>query len=49
MIDLNLVKDAFTIIGIFYVAIKLVIGTASLIDKIKLWGFEKGIGKWLTS
>jgi hypothetical protein len=49
MIDWNLVKDCFTIIGIRWAVAKTVFGSATLIDKVKLWGFEKGIMKWMES
>jgi hypothetical protein len=49
MIDWNLVKDSFTIIGIGWVVAKTVFGFATLIDKVKLWGFKKGMKKWLES
>jgi len=39
MFDWLFVKDAFAVIGIFYVTTRLVFGTATLIDEIKLRGF----------
>jgi hypothetical protein len=49
MIDWILVKDIFALFGIFYVSPKLVFSTATLTDKINLWGMKKGVKKWLES
>jgi len=49
MINWSLVKDGFALFGIVWVPSKIVFGTATLTDKINLWGVKKGVRKWMES
>jgi hypothetical protein len=47
MIDYDGLRNFFAIVGIGWFASKIVIGAFTLYDQINLWGFEKGIKRWL--
>ncbi len=49
MIDWPLVKDGFALLGIVWISSKIVLGTATLTNKINLWGVKKGVRKWIES
>jgi len=47
MFNAEELKNCFAIVGIIFTSGYIVIGTAKLYDSIHLWGWQKGIKKWL--
>lgn len=47
MISPEEAKNYFAFIGIIAFSCAVVVRTATLYDKIHLWGWKKGVRKWL--